>query len=229
MVAGRSVLLIDDDLVLRRTLTLQLEDFDDAVNIVEAASGEEALHLATTSRPFDLILLDLGLPDMDGRDVCRRLRTAGLRCPIIMLTSLSSERDTVTGLEAGANDYITKPFRLAVLLARIQAHLRQYNHSEDAVFAVGPYTFVPAAKILEEPSGKRIRLTEKESAILKYLYRQGRAVHRDTLLNEVWGYNPSVTTHTLETHIYRLRQKIEPVSGETTLLLTEEGGYRLCL
>ena len=229
MVAGRSILLIDDDAVLRRTLTLQLEDSEEAVHVIEAASGEDALRLAATSRPFDLVLLDLGLPDMDGRDVCRRLRTSGLRCPIIMLTCRNSERDTVTGLEAGANDYITKPFRLAVLMARIQAHLRQYNHSEDAVFAVGPYTFVPAAKVLEAPSGERIRLTEKESAILKFLYRQGRTVHRETLLNEVWGYHPAATTHTLETHIYRLRQKIEPVSGETTLLLTEEGGYRLCL
>lgn len=228
MADGRSILLVDDDVVLRRTLAVQLEEQDDIATVAEAASGMEALHAAASaSVPLDLVLLDLGLPDMDGRDVCRRLRSAGVRCPIIMLTSLDSEYDTVTGLEAGANDYVTKPFRMAVLLARLRAHLRQHRQSDDAVFAVGPYRFVPASKMLEEASGRKIRLTEKEAAILKYLYRQGRAVDRDTLLHEVWGYNAAVSTHTLETHIYRLRQKIEPVSGETTLLLTEEGGYRL--
>lgn len=228
MADGRSILLVDDDVVLRRTLAIQLEEQDDIATVAEAASGMEALHAAASaSVPLDLVLLDLGLPDMDGRDVCRRLRSAGVRCPIIMLTSLDSEYDTVTGLEAGANDYVTKPFRMAVLLARLRAHLRQHRQSDDAVFAVGPYRFVPASKMLEEASGRKIRLTEKEAAILKYLYRQGRAVDRDTLLHEVWGYNAAVSTHTLETHIYRLRQKIEPVSGETTLLLTEEGGYRL--
>ncbi|AMW34404.1 response regulator transcription factor [Haematospirillum jordaniae] len=228
MADGRFILLVDDDVVLRRTLAMQLQDQDDIATVTEAASGGEAICAATSSPvPLDLILLDLGLPDMDGRDVCRQLRAGGVRCPIIMLTSLDSEYDTVTGLEAGANDYVTKPFRMAVLLARLRAHMRQHRQSDDAVFAVGPYRFVPASKMLEEASGRKIRLTEKEAAILKYLYRQGRAVDRETLLHEVWGYNAAVSTHTLETHIYRLRQKIEPVSGETTLLLTEEGGYRL--
>lgn len=228
MADGRFILLVDDDVVLRRTLAMQLQDQEDIATVTEAASGGEAIYAATSSPiPLDLILLDLGLPDMDGRDVCRQLRAEGVRCPIIMLTSLDSVYDTVTGLEAGANDYVTKPFRMAVLLARLRAHMRQHRQSDDAVFAVGPYRFVPASKMLEEASGRKIRLTEKEAAILKYLYRQGRAVDRETLLHEVWGYNAAVSTHTLETHIYRLRQKIEPVSGETTLLLTEEGGYRL--
>ena len=132
-------------------------------------------------------------------------------------------------MESGANDYITKPFRLGVLVARIRAQLRQHEQSEDAVFTIGPYTFRPAAKLLiNVEGGGKVRLTEKETAILKYLYRTGpKVVARDTLLAEVWGYNAGVTTHTLETHIYRLRQKIESNPSEAVLLVTEPGGYRL--
>lgn len=228
MAVGRSILIVEDDDLLRRTLIDQLSGQDDIGTVTGVSSGSEGLVTATgPTGPFDLILLDIGLPDQDGRDVCRALRSQGVRSPIIMLTGADSDDDTITGLEAGANDYVTKPFRLAVLMARIKAQIRQHQNSDDAVFPVGPYRFLPAAKMLETSSGKKIRLTEKETAILKYLYRQGKVVDRDTLLAEVWGYNSGVSTHTLETHIYRLRQKIEPVSGETTLLLTESGGYRL--
>lgn len=227
--AGRRILLIEDDDLLRRSLSEQLAGQEEIETVAEAATGAAALDSVEASGSgFDLVLLDLGLPDMDGRDVCRRLRAAGLRCPIIMLTAADSDDDTITGLEAGANDYVTKPFRLAVLLARVRAQLRQHEQSDDAVFAIGPYRFTPAAKMLhDEQTDRKIRLTEKETAILKYLYRQGRVVDRDTLLGEVWGYNAGVTTHTLETHVYRLRQKIEPEPGTATLLVTEAGGYRL--
>ncbi len=145
-----------------------------------------------------------------------------------MVSGAEGEADTILGLDAGANDYVTKPFRIAVLLARIRAHLRQHEQSEDATFAIGHYTFRPAAKLLLDPSGSKIRLTEKETAILKYLYRAGdRIVTRDVLLSEVWGYNSGVTTHTLETHIYRLRQKIERDPSHAELLVTEAGGYKL--
>jgi DNA-binding response OmpR family regulator len=169
------------------------------------------------------------LPDGDGRDFCVRLRRDGYRMPVVMLTGADSEADVVSGLDAGANDFIVKPFRLNELLARIRAQLRGYDSSEDAVFKVGPYLFRPSAKQLHDQArGKRIRLTEKEAAILKFLYRAGgRPVPRTVLLNDVWGYNSNVTTHTLETHIYRLRQKIEPNPAETRLLVTEAGGYRL--
>ena len=156
------------------------------------------------------------------------LRKAGFKAPIIMLTGNDSDADTILGLDAGANDYITKPFKFAVLLARIRAQLRQHEQSEDAVFTIGKYTFKPASKLLIDEKGSKIRLTEKETSILKYLYRAGeKVVTRDVLLLEVWGYNAGVTTHTLETHIYRLRQKIERDPSNAELLITETGGYKL--
>ncbi len=228
MASGKSLLLIDDDDMLRRSLVEQLESQEDFESIVEAADGATAIELAK-QQVFDVILLDIGLPDMDGRDVCRTLRESGVRSPIIMLTAADSEDDTVTGLDAGANDYVTKPFRMAVLLARVRAHLRQHTQSDDAIFTIGPYKFQPAAKmLLNDETEKKIRLTEKETAILKYLFRVGnKTVARETLLDEVWGYNAGVTTHTLETHVYRLRQKIEPDPSNAQLLITEPGGYRL--
>ena len=229
MSSDRPILIIDDDSVLRETLIEQLE-VDGEFTAAQAASVSEAEAMVTArDARFDALILDVGLPDGDGRDLCASLRKAGLRMPIIMLTGSDDEADVVRGLDAGANDYIAKPFRLAELLARLRAQLRIFENSEDAVFTIGPYTFRPSAKLLQEPvKNRRIRLTEKEAAILKFLYRAGtRPVARQVLLNEVWGYNANVTTHTLETHIYRLRQKIEPDPGNARLLVTEGGGYRL--
>jgi hypothetical protein len=141
---------------------------------------------------------------------------------VIVLTAQGSDADAVLGLEAGANDYVVKPFKFAVLLARIRAQLRQYEASEDAIFQIGPYTFRPGAKLLVNDRGSKLKLTEKETAILRYLYRAGaKVVSRDVLLAEVWGYNANVTTHTLETHIYRLRQKIETNPSTARILVTE--------
>src|SRR5580693_6272226 len=173
------------------------------------------------------MILDVGLPDGDGRKLARDLRDGGVTCPIILLTAADSESDEIEGLASGANDYVTKPFRFAVLMARAHAHLRSHGQSEDAVYKIGPYTFRPSAKVLLDPKEKKIRLTEKETNILKFLYRCGETVPRETLLHEVWGYNPAVTTHTLETHIYRLRRKIEERPGKAEILVTEGGGYRL--
>jgi DNA-binding response OmpR family regulator len=225
--AGKKILLVDDDEALRQALAEQLR-LHEEFQAVEAGSGQAALERAK-AETFDAIVLDVGLPDFDGREVCRLLRRAGVKCPIIMLTASVGDADQILGLDAGANDYIAKPFRLGVLLARLRAQLRQHEQSEDATFAIGPYAFRPAAKMLvQKETQKKLRLTEKETAILKYLYRAGeRAVGRDTLLGEVWGYNAGVTTHTLETHIYRLRQKIEKEPTKPQLLVTEPGGYRL--
>ena len=228
MSGTRSLLIVEDDDLLRRALSEQLTALGDFTVIEEAANGAAGL-AAVKAKVFDVILLDIGLPDINGRDVCLKMRESGVRSPIIMLTAADSEDDTITGLDAGANDYVTKPFRMAVLLARVRAHLRQHSQSDDAIFLIGPYKFQPAAKMLiVADSDKKIRLTEKETAILKYLYRVGsKTVSRETLLGEVWGYNAAVTTHTLETHIYRLRQKIEAEPSAARLLLTEPGGYRL--
>ena len=221
------ILIVDDDAALRRELVEQLS-LHEGFEAREAGTGKDALEFAR-QHPFAAVLLDVGLPDMDGRDVCRLLRKQGLKAPVIMLTAHSGDADTILGLDSGANDYIAKPFRLGVLLARLRAQLRQFELSDDAVFQIGPYSFRPSAKMLfDDQARKKIRLTEKETAILKYLYRIGdKPVSREVLLDEVWGYNAGVTTHTLETHIYRLRQKIEPRPGETSLLVTEPGGYRL--
>ena len=224
---GKRILIVDDDDALRQSLAEQLE-LHEEFEIGVAATGSDALQAVKALR-YDIVLLDVGLPDIDGRELCKVMRRGGHKMPIIMLTAADSDSDTILGLESGANDYVVKPFRLGVLLARMRAQLRQHEQSEDAVFSIGPYTFRPSAKLLVEPeSHRKIRLTEKETAILKYLYRAGdKVVAREVLLDEVWGYNAGVATHTLETHIYRLRQKIERDPSDAVLLLTEPGGYRL--
>lgn len=226
MSTARKILVIDDDEDLRESLTDQIalhEEFETA----SAGTASEGIAKAK-SENVDLILMDVGLPDMDGREACKILRKNGFKGPVVMLTAQDSDSDTILGLESGANDYVTKPFKFAVLLARIRAQLRQHEQSEDAVFAIGPYSFKPAAKMLLDEGGGKVRLTEKETSILKFLYRAGeKVVSREVLLHEVWGYNAGVTTHTLETHIYRLRQKIEKDPSNAELLVTETGGYKL--
>jgi DNA-binding response OmpR family regulator len=222
----RRLYLVDDDEDLRKTLIDQLAHYRE-FEILESGTACEALEKVKDTH-IDLMILDVGLPDMDGRESVKILRRDGFKSPILMLTGQDSDSDEILGLESGANDYITKPFRFSVLLARIRAALRQHDQSEDVVFTIGPYTFQPAAKLLESADNSKVRLTDKETSILKYLYRQGpKTISRDVLLQEVWGYNNRVTTHTLETHIYRLRQKIERDPSNARLLVTEEGGYRL--
>ncbi len=222
----KKILLVDDDDDLREALSEQLvmtEDFD----VFEATNGSQAMARAKDA-VYDLVILDVGLPDTDGRELCRLMRKQGVKAPIMMLTGHDGDADTILGLDAGANDYVSKPFKFPVLLARVRAQLRQHEQSEDAVFQLGPYTFKPAMKLLETQDNRKVRLTEKETNILKFLYRSpDGVVARDVLLHEVWGYNAGVTTHTLETHIYRLRQKIEPDPSNARLLVTESGGYRL--
>ncbi|HEY4199393.1 MAG TPA: response regulator transcription factor [Devosiaceae bacterium] len=222
----RRLLIVDDDSDLRKTLVEQLTQYRE-FDIAEAGSANDALKAVRESH-VDLMVLDVGLPDMDGREAVKILRREGFKSPILMLTGHDSDADEILGLESGANDYVTKPFRFSVLLARVRAALRQHDQSEDVVFTIGQYSFQPAAKLLEGTDGGKVRLTDKETSILKYLYRQGpKTITRDVLLKEVWGYNNRVTTHTLETHIYRLRQKIERDPSNARLLVTEEGGYRL--
>jgi DNA-binding response OmpR family regulator len=225
----RPVLVVEDDAPLRQILVDQLKTAG-IIEPVEAATLADAtMHLATPDARFDAILLDITLPDGDGCAFCALIRRQGHRMPVIILTGASAEEDVVRGLDAGASDYIVKPFRAGELIARLQAQFRAFEHSESATFTIGPYTFRPAAKLLTIPQkNRRIRLTDKEVRVLKHLYRAGAAaVSRKALLDEVWGYNAGADTHTLETHIYRLRQKIEPDPANCRLLLTVDGGYRL--
>ena len=228
MSGGKRILIVDDDTTLLEMLSEQLQLHEEFVT-TGAPSAAQALEMAKADY-FDVIILDVGLPDMDGREVCRLMRRNGVTSPIIMLTGAGTDADTILGLDSGANDYVTKPFRLGVLLARLRAHIRQHERSDDAVFSIGPYVFQPGNKLLVLAGNekKKVRLTDKETAILKFLYRAGdKVVSREVLLDEVWGYNAGVTTHTLETHVYRLRQKIEHDPSNARILITEPGGYRL--
>jgi len=229
MASPRPILIIEDDATVRETLLDQLSIDREFAPAGASSAAEADRQLEKEGTRYDAILLDVGLPDADGREYCAKLRQSGIAVPIIMLTGQGAEQDVVRGLDSGANDYIPKPFRLNELLARLRAQLRVFDSSEHAVFTIGPYEFRPSMKqLMEHERNRKIRLTEKEAAILKFLYRAGGApVPRQTLLNEVWGYNSAVTTHTLETHVYRLRQKIEPDPSDTRLLVTEAGGYRL--
>ncbi|WP_249691867.1 response regulator transcription factor [Stappia sp. WLB 29] len=223
---ARKILIVDDDDDLREALVEQLSLYDE-FETQEAPNAAAGIKLAEEGHT-DLLLMDVGLPDIDGREAVKLLRKKGFKAPIIMLTGHDTDSDTILGLEAGANDYVAKPFKFAVLLARLRAHLRSHEQSEDAVFTIGRYSFRPAQKLMTDESGAKIRLTEKETSILKFLYRAGeKPVTRDVLLTKVWGYNSGVTTHTLETHIYRLRQKVERDPSNAELLVTEAGGYKL--
>lgn len=223
---ARTILIVDDDTDLRAILVEQLSLYEE-FQIIEEDNAAKGIQSARNG-VVDLLIMDVGLPDMDGREAVKLLRKGGFKAPVIMLTGHDTDSDTILGLESGANDYVTKPFRFAVLLARIRAQLRQHEQSEDATFVVGPYTFKPGQKMLIDVKGGKIRLTEKEVAIIKYLYRAGgKVITRDVLLEEVWGYNSGVTTHTLETHVYRLRQKIEHDPSNSSILVTESGGYKL--
>lgn len=226
MATAKRILIVDDDDTLRGALVEQFSIYDEFI-VCEAATASDGLKDVRANH-VDLVIFDVNLPDMDGREACKLMRRNGFKSPVILLTAQDTDADAILGLDSGANDYVTKPFKFSVLLARIRAHLRQHEQSEDAVFKIGPYTFKPSSKMLMAEDLSKIRLTEKETAILKYLYRAGqKVVGRDVLLHEVWGYNAGVTTHTLETHIYRLRQKIERNPSQAEILMTDAGGYKL--
>ncbi|HET7880345.1 MAG TPA: response regulator transcription factor [Acetobacteraceae bacterium] len=229
MPGRRPILVVDDDDDLRETMADQFEAEARFALTTAASLAEADAILKTENTRVDAVILDVRLPDGDGRDYCLDLRRRGHKMPVIMLTGSSDEEDVVRGLDAGANDYIAKPFRVNELLARLRAQLRIYDETPDAALEIGPYIFRPAARMLHDKSGdRRSKLTDKEVAILKHLYRaEAKVVDRDMLLREVWGYATGVTTHTLETHIYRLRQKMELDPTKPAMLLTVYRGYRL--
>ncbi|NDB68105.1 MAG: DNA-binding response regulator [Methylocystaceae bacterium] len=226
MSLAQKILIADEDSHLRLALSEQLLVNRDFITL-HAESAAQVLSQVQNEQP-DLIILQDQFADMEGSEIVKTLRRDGYKNPILMLTTQMSDADMIQGYEAGVNDYIIKPFRFALLLSRIRAQIRQHEASDDSVFTIGPYAFRPGAKQLTHESDLKIKLTEKETAILRFLYKADlRVVAKETLLSEVWGYNPNVTTHTLETHIYRLRQKIEDDPTNAKLLVTEAGGYKL--
>ncbi|MBF0130139.1 MAG: response regulator transcription factor [Alphaproteobacteria bacterium] len=220
------ILLVDGDAQLRQILSEQLLRQEDFREVVEAASGAEAVEKGKAG-PFHAILIDAVLPDMGGGEAAGRLREAGIHVPVILLATQDNESAAIAAVSAGANDYVIRPFRLSVLLARIRAHLRQHERDVGSALSIAHYRFQPNAKTLTDGE-RKIRLTEKEVAILVHLLKAGDAVvSRDRLLHEVWGYGDEISTHTLETHIYRLRRKLEENPSDAKILITEPGGYRL--
>ena len=195
---------------------------------IETETGLSALELVQR-RQVKSALIDVDLPDIDGRDLCRLMRRRGIKIPIILLSAHATDADVILALDSGASDYVTKPFRTDVLLARLRAQHRYFEQLDDAIFPIGPYAFRPSTKILtDKKTAKKIHLTEHEAAILKCLYRMGgRPAQLNTLMGEIWGQKADVSPHAVETHIYRLRKKLEPDPNRLQLLVTEPDGYRL--
>jgi DNA-binding response OmpR family regulator len=218
----RKVLIIDDDPALRQSLAEQLEMNAEFVS-AQCDTSAAALRVMRRER-FDAVLLDGDLPDVARPELCRLLRQADPGVPILIMAAAGEG----AAASPEADDYLPKPFRLNDLLGRLRAQLARSERGGAAIVMIGPYTFRPDIKLMvDNGDGRKVRLTDKEAAILQFLHRAGRVIDRDTLLGEVWGYNAGVTTHTLETHVYRLRRKIERDPARAEILVTEAGGYRL--
>lgn len=229
---SRRILTISPTHGPHEALLTRLQD-EPSLHIARSQRGQSGLAQAVTAtRPeaprFDAILVDVTLPDGDGITLTTRLRERGVLSPILLLAAPADEWLVVSALDAGANDVIQPTQRPAEVMARLRAQIRAFESSDDAVIDLGAFHFRPARRLLEHRhNGERVRLTEKEAAVLKYLYKADGPVPRTTLLREVWGYRAGATTHTVETHIYRLRRKLEPNPARIDVLVNEEGGYRL--
>ena len=228
MTAVRPILIVEDD-DQQRQLLIEGLGLDNEFQVTAAATLSEAnALLGVEDARFDAVLLDLGMPDGSGLDYLAKLRKQGHVMPIIVVTGSCDEAEIVRGLDDGANDYVTKPFRINELMARLRTQVRLFEKSGNATFRIGHYSFRPAAKLLVDQEKRRLRLTSKEVDILQFLYRAGgKPVSRPILMENVWGYSSAAETHTLETHIYRLRQKMEIDPAECRILVTEGGGYQL--
>jgi len=228
MSAPRHILIVDGNPRSRGELTREISQLGYTVTQATSAADAMSVTLFMTSR-IDLLLVDTDLPDADGRELVSRLRRRGMAMPIILLSAVACEDDVVWGLDAGADDYVVGGLRVRELAARIRAQFRVAVAPDDADIQIGPVTYRPGSRTVFRPGMVRsTRLTEKEAALLLRLCSaEGEPVSRQTLLREVWGYSPAVSSHTVETHIYRLRRKIEPSAGAPVLLLNEGGGYRL--
>ncbi len=221
------ILVIEDEPAMQTGLRDNLEIEGYEVEIAgDGTSGLESL----LGHPYDLVILDVMLPRKSGYDVLREARAGGVRTPVIMLTAKGGEVDKILGLELGADDYMTKPFSLRELLARVKAVLRRSEHSTsgDGHVTIGS-TLIDFPAYTAERNGKALPMTPKELEILKFLYdHRNQTVTRDRLLTEVWGYDESVSTRTVDNFILRLRQKVEADPAHPRVILTIHGaGYKL--
>ena len=220
------ILLINNDKDLGEALVFQLT-LVEKYQIIETNNETSAL-VQINNNFCDLVIINSQSSALKECNLTKSLRLVGYKKPIIMLINRNSNLDIPDGHNHKADEYIIKPFRYPVLLKSIETQLHKFKKSENTQYSIGNYIFKPNSKILESNKNRSIRLTEKENNILKFLYKNlGNTVSRETLLHEVWGYNSKVTTHTLETHIYRLRQKIEDDPSNACFLITEPGGYKL--
>ncbi|HOY77911.1 MAG TPA: response regulator transcription factor [Hyphomonadaceae bacterium] len=227
MSSARLIVLIEDDAELRGALVHAFAAH--AFRIEPASCAREGLQMVA-AHGADLVILDVGLPDLDGREACKVLRGQGHTMPILLLTAAGSDADAILGLEAGASDYLVKPVGFAHLLARVRAQLRVFDDSRNATYQIGPYTFHQSRRLLVDDTGRKIRLTDMEARLLKRLCRAGGArVARDELMVEIWDYSAGANSHTVQTHIYRIRQKLGSDPRGASLLKTEEEGYSLQL
>ena len=220
------LLLVEDDEYVRAALAEQFEEIGE-FNVIEAENGRTAMEISKESE-LHVAVLDVGLPDIDGRTLCRSMRRSGMAFPIIMATAYKTDSEKITGLEAGASDYVTKPYVFSILLARVRAQVNQRKLHENAELAIGPYRFNPMLGTLTRAKGDKIRLTDVEARMLRRIHLGGgKAVSRETLLNEVLGYSRDSSTHTIQSHIHRIRQKIEADPANCTILVTVGNGYRI--
>ena len=223
MSSSTKILLVNSDRDLSEALIYQLS-LNDKYQIIESVEDNVFTQI---NNSFNIVIINSQPSKLHGRNLTKKLRTGGFKNPIILLITQSDASNVDNKLTIEANEYIIKPFKYPALLKSIELQLRQFEKSEDTQHNIGSYVFKPNSKVLESKN-KSIRLTEKENDILKFLYQNLETiVSREILLHEVWGYNSKVTTHTLETHIYRLRQKIEIDPANACFLITETGGYRL--
>jgi DNA-binding response OmpR family regulator len=220
------ILLINNDKDLGEALAFQLTLFE-KYQIIETNDETSAL-IQINNNFCDLVIINSQSSTLKECNLSKNLRSAGYKKSIIILINRNSNLDNSDDHNHKADKYMIKPFRYPVLLKSIETQLHKFKKSENTQYNIGNYVFKPNSKILESNKGRSIRLTEKENNILNFLYKNLRnTVSRETLLHEVWGYNSKVTTHTLETHIYRLRQKIEDDPSNACFLITEPGGYKL--
>ena len=224
MSSSTKILLVNSDRDLSEALIYQLS-LNDKYQIIESGEDNEVTKINNNS--FNIVIINSQPSKLHGHNLTKKLRIGGFKSPIIMLITQSDAPNVDNKLTIEANEYIIKPFKYPALLKSIELQLQQFGKTEDTLHKIGSYVFKPNSKVLESKN-KSIRLTEKENDILKFLYQNLETiVSREILLHEVWGYNSKVTTHTLETHIYRLRQKIEIDPANACFLITETGGYRL--